>query len=132
MGFRTSIFGSQDLGFKTSIIEHSASLLGLGFQDLDKRTLGFTLRTQVSGPRHRKLSILRSSYLFLVIFLCVHRHFSFSCHFSLRPVVSYLCGRFCHKKCSQNIIGHTHTRTNNTINKVDNEKFSCTFQNVFA
>jgi hypothetical protein len=55
-------------------------LSGPGFQDLDKRALGFTLRTWVSGPR--KLSILRSSYLFPVTFLCVHRHFS------LRPVVT--------------------------------------------
>jgi len=50
------------------------SLSGPGFQDLEKRALGFTLRTWVSGPR--KLSILRSTYLFPVTFLCVHRHFS--------------------------------------------------------
>jgi hypothetical protein len=62
-------------------------LSGPGFQDLDKRALGFTLRTWVSRPR--KLSILRSSYLFPVTFLCVHRHFSFSRHFPLRPVVTH-------------------------------------------
>jgi hypothetical protein len=71
--------------------------------------LHLALRTWVSGPRyldlrtwvprpsqthkrtnigHQKLSILRSSYLFPVIFLCVHSHFSFSRHFSLRPVVT--------------------------------------------
>ncbi len=55
------------------------------------------LRTWVSGPR--KLFILRSSYLFSVTFLCVHRHFflafsfpvtfvSVHRHFSLRPVVT--------------------------------------------
>jgi hypothetical protein len=75
--------GSQDLGFRTSINGNWVSLSGPEFQDLDKRALGFTLRTWVSGPR--KLSILRSSYLFPVTFLCVHRHFSFSRHFSLRP-----------------------------------------------
>ncbi len=68
----------------------------LGFQDLDKRALGFTLRTWVSGPQ--KLSILRRliffpsffsvstiTFLFPITFLYVHRHFSFSHHFSLRP-----------------------------------------------
>ncbi len=97
LGFRTSVFGSEDLGFRTSINGHWVSLSGPGFQDLDKRALGFTLRTWVSGPR--KLSILRSSYLFPLTFLCVHRHFSpassfpvtFLCvhrHFSLRAVVT--------------------------------------------
>jgi len=95
LGFRTSVFGSQDLGFRTSINGHWVSLLEPGFQNLDKRAHGFTLRTWISGPR--KLSILRSSYLFPVTFICVHRHFSpassfpvtFLCvhrHFSLRPV----------------------------------------------
>ncbi len=74
LGFRTSVFGSKDLGLRTSINGHWVSLSGPGFQDLDKRALGFTLRTWVSGPR--KLSILRSSYLFPITFLCVHRHFS--------------------------------------------------------
>jgi hypothetical protein len=86
LGFRTSTFGSRDVGFRTSINGRRVSLPGPGFQDLDKRALGFTLWTWVSGPR--KLSIVRSSYLFPVIFLCVHRHFSFSRHFSLRPVVT--------------------------------------------
>ncbi len=97
LGFRTLVFGSEDLGFRTSINGHQVSLSGPGFQDLDKRALGFTFRTWVSGPR--KLSILRSSYLFPVTFLCVHRHFSpassflvtFLCihrHFSLRPVIT--------------------------------------------
>jgi hypothetical protein len=40
----------------------------------------------LSGPGFQDLSILRSSYLFLVTFLCVHRHFSFSRHFSLRSL----------------------------------------------
>jgi hypothetical protein len=66
---RVAAFGSQDLGFRTSINRHWVSLSGLRFQDLDKRALGFTLRTWVSGPR--KLSILPSSYLFPVTFLCV-------------------------------------------------------------
>jgi hypothetical protein len=62
--------------------------LNARFQDLDLRTWVsspryLALRTWVSGPR--KLSILRSSYLFPVTFLYVHRHFSFSRHFSLRP-----------------------------------------------
>jgi hypothetical protein len=52
LSFRTSIFGSQDLGFRTSIF---------GSQDL-----GF--RTSMDA---QKLSILRSSYFFLVTFLCV-------------------------------------------------------------
>jgi hypothetical protein len=110
LGFRTSVFGSEDLGLRTSINEHWVSLWGPGFQDLDKRALGFTLRTWVSGPR--KLSILRSSYLFLIIFLCVHRHFSPASSF----LVTFLCvqwshtdtirtglqvrpGRFRHRKC---------------------------------
>jgi hypothetical protein len=73
-------FGSQDLGFRTSINGHWVSLSG----------------PRVSGPR--KLSILRSSYLFPVTFLCIHCHFSpassfpvtFFCvhrHFSLRACV---------------------------------------------
>jgi hypothetical protein len=99
LGFRISVFGSEDLGFKTSINGHWVSLSGPGFQDLEKRALGFTLRTWVSGPR--KLCILRSSFSFPVTFLCVHRHFfspassfpffsrvQFSRHFSLRPVVT--------------------------------------------
>jgi hypothetical protein len=77
-------------------------LSGPGFQDLNARFQALNarfqdliIRTWVSGPRYlalrtwvsgsRKLSILRSSYLFPVTFLCVHRHFSFSRHFSLRP-----------------------------------------------
>jgi hypothetical protein len=72
LGFRTSIFGSQNLGFRTSINGHWVSLSRPGFQDLD---------IWLSGPRFQdldsqKLSILRSSYLFPVTFLCVHRHFS--------------------------------------------------------
>jgi hypothetical protein len=71
---------SQDLGFRPST---------RGFRTWLSWVSGpryLTLRTWVSGPR--KLSILRSSYLFPVTFLCVHRHFSFSRHFSLRPVVT--------------------------------------------
>ncbi len=90
---RVAAFGSQDIGFQ----DLGIWLWGPGFQDLDERTLGFTLRTWVSGPR--KLSILRSSYLFPLTFLCVHRHFSpassfpvtFLCvhrHLSLRAVVT--------------------------------------------
>jgi hypothetical protein len=86
LSFRTSIFGSQHLGFRTSINGRRVSLSGPGFQDLESSAPGFTLRTWVSGPR--KLSILRPSYLFPVTFLCVHRLFSFSRHFSLRPVVT--------------------------------------------
>ncbi len=64
---RVVAFGSQDLGFKTSINGHWVSLSrpgfqdfdiwhsGLGFQNLDKRTLGFTLRTWVSGLRYLAL-----------------------------------------------------------------------------
>jgi hypothetical protein len=77
---RVAAFGSQDLGFRTSINGHWVSLSRPRFQDLDKRALGFTLRTWISEPQ--KLSILRSSYLFPVTFLCVHRHFS------LRPTVT--------------------------------------------
>jgi hypothetical protein len=47
-------------------------LSGAGFQDLNARFQDLDLRTWVSGPRN--LSILRSSYLFPVTFLCVHRH----------------------------------------------------------
>jgi hypothetical protein len=75
LGFRTSIFAFQDLGFRTLINGHWVSLSGPGFQDLDRRT----------DIGRRKLSILRSFYFFLVTFLCVHRHFYFSRHFSLRP-----------------------------------------------
>jgi hypothetical protein len=85
LGFRTSVFGSEDLGFRISINGHWVSLSGPEFQDLDKRALGFTLRTWVSGPR--KISILRSSYLFPVTFLCVHRHFSPASSFP----VTFLC-----------------------------------------
>jgi hypothetical protein len=76
------------------------------------------LRTWVSGPR--KLSILRSSYLFPVTFLCVHRHFSFSRHFSLRPVVRPPVlparmqhpGRFCRRIKTRNCrVGQTHALT---------------------
>jgi len=113
---RVAAFGSQDLGFRTSINGHWVWLSGPEFQDLDKRALGFTLRTWVSRPR--KLSILRSSYLFPVTFLCVHRHFSPA---SSLPV-TFLCvhrpsvqagsaienasscrpGRFCRRKRKQN------------------------------
>ncbi len=99
---RVAAFGSQDLGFKTSINGHWVSLSGHGFQDLDiwlSRPRFQDLNIWLSGPEfqdlnrrtdigHRKLSILRSSYLFPVTFLCVHRHFSFSRHFSLRLVVT--------------------------------------------
>jgi hypothetical protein len=51
--------------------------------DVDFRTW-----TWVSGLRRRTQRILRSSYLVPVTFLCVHRHFFFSRHFSLRPVVT--------------------------------------------
>jgi hypothetical protein len=44
-------------------------LSGPGFQALNARFQDLNLRTWVSGPR--KLSILRSSYLFPVTFLCV-------------------------------------------------------------
>jgi hypothetical protein len=60
---RVAAFGSQDLGFKTWIN---------GFQDL-----GF--RTQTDKCTQ---CILRSSHLFPITFLCIHRHFS------LRPVVT--------------------------------------------
>jgi hypothetical protein len=43
--------------------------LNLRFQALNARFQDLTLRTWVSGPR--KLSILRSFYLFPVTFLCV-------------------------------------------------------------
>ncbi len=66
---------SQNRGFRTWISGPGFQALNVGFQDLD-------IRTWVSGPR--KLSILRSSYLFPVTFLCVHRHFY------LRPVVTPL------------------------------------------
>jgi hypothetical protein len=76
--------GSQDLGFRPSTRGFRTWISGPGFQALDARFQDLDLRTWVSEPR--KLSILRSSYLFPVTFLCVHRHFSFSRHFSLRPV----------------------------------------------
>jgi hypothetical protein len=53
-------------------------LSGPGFQDLDKRTMGFTLRTWVSGPwqthKYRTPKALHPTVIL-----------SFSCHFSLRP-----------------------------------------------
>jgi hypothetical protein len=61
---RDAAFGSQDLGFRTSINGHWVSLsrpgfqnLDIwlsrpGFQDLDKQTLSFTFRTWVSEPRY--------------------------------------------------------------------------------
>ncbi len=77
----------QDLDLRTWVSGPQREVSGPGSQDLDARfqDLGFRtstrgFRTWVSGPR--KLSILRSSYLFPVTFLCVHRHFS------LRPVVT--------------------------------------------
>ncbi len=53
-----------------------------------KKTLVLTLgsppdldfRTWVSRLKQTQQRILLSSHLFPVIFLCVHRHFSFSCH----------------------------------------------------
>ncbi len=89
-------------GFRTWISGPRFQALNARFQDLD-------LKTWVSGPR--KFSILRSSYFFLVTFLCVHRHCS------LRPVVTdrrthrstdqvNLYIRFCNiknvAKCSKN------------------------------
>ncbi len=129
LGFRTSVFGSENLGLRTSINGHWVSLWGPGFQDLDKWALGFTLRTWVSGPR--KLSILRSSYLFpvtffprpvfsslfstsTVTFLCVqwsHTDTIRMClqvrpgrfrHRKCYPMVSYRPGRFYRKKRKQN------------------------------
>ncbi len=95
LGFRTSVFGSEDLDFRTSINGHWVSLSRPGFQDLDKQALGFTFKTWVSRPR--KLSILWSSYLFPVTFLCVHRHFSpassFLVIFLPRPVFPSLFSR---------------------------------------
>jgi hypothetical protein len=44
---RVAAFGSQDIGFQ----DLGIWLWEPGFQDLDKRTLGFTLRTWVSEPR---------------------------------------------------------------------------------
>ncbi len=99
-GFRTWLSGPgfQALGIWLSAPGFQALdiwLSGPGFQDLNARFQDLDLRTWVSGPRYlalrtwvsgpRKLSILRSSYLFPVTFLCVHRHFSFSRHFPLRP-----------------------------------------------
>jgi len=116
IGFQDLGIGSEDLGFRTSINRHWVSLSRPGFQDLDKRAMGFTLRTWVSGPR--KLSILRSSYLCSVTFLCVHRHFSPASSFPVtflcihRPSIragsaienasSYRPSRFCRKKRKQN------------------------------
>jgi hypothetical protein len=79
---------SQDLGFRTSTRGFRPSMRGFrtwisgpGFQALNARFQDLDLRTWVSGPRYlalstwvsrpRKLSILRSSYLFPVTFLCV-------------------------------------------------------------
>jgi hypothetical protein len=64
--------------------------------------------TSVSGPRFHDSNrhtqrILRSSHLFPVIFPCVHRHFSFSCH-----VVCASSGHRC-----------THRRTDKLINIID-------------
>jgi len=81
LGFRTSIFGYQDLGFRTSTRGFRTWLSGPGFQALNARFQDLDLKTWVSGPRYlalrtrvlgpRKLSILRSSFLFPVTFLCV-------------------------------------------------------------
>ncbi len=77
-GFRTWVSGprrevsgpgSQDLGFRPSTRGFRTWFSGPGFQALDARFQDLALRTWVSGPR--KLSILRSSYFFLVTFLCV-------------------------------------------------------------
>jgi hypothetical protein len=73
LAFRTWVLTPRYLALRTSINGHWVSfsrpefqdldiwLSGLGFQDLD-------IRTDIG---HRKLSILRSSYLFPVTFLCV-------------------------------------------------------------
>jgi hypothetical protein len=82
---RIATFGSQDLGFRTSINGHLVSLSGPGFQNLDiwlSRPEFQDLDIWLSRPGfqdldrrtdigHRKLSILRSSYLFPVTFLCI-------------------------------------------------------------
>jgi hypothetical protein len=98
-------------------------LLGPGFQDLDKRTLGFrtltdarNLKTWVSGPRRmhesspsygRRPVLGLMSYLFPVTFICVQWSQTDARmqprHFSLRPVVTDR---------------HTHAQTNDFIYKI--------------
>jgi hypothetical protein len=69
-------------------------LSGPGFQDSDRQAHATHLTIVSSFSRHFSLrppSLFFAStvtFLFLVTFLCVHRHFSFSRHFSLRPVVT--------------------------------------------
>jgi hypothetical protein len=77
---KVSGLGFQDLGFKTSVS-------GPGFQDTDRRTQ----------------RILRLSHIFPVIFLCVHRHFSFSRH--------VVCASSGHRQ----IVSSGHIRTDNII-----------------
>jgi len=80
---RVAAFGFQDIGFQ----DLGIWLWGPGLKDLDKRTLGFTLRTWVSGPREtgtgfhsQDLGFRTSKALHPTVVL------SFSRHFSLRPV----------------------------------------------
>jgi len=88
-GFRTWVSGpqrkvsgpgSQDLGFRPSTRGFMTWISGPGFQNLE------------SSPSYGRLIFFLSlfsaftvTFLFPVTFLCVHCHFSFSRHFSLRP-----------------------------------------------
>jgi hypothetical protein len=70
-------------------------LSGLGFQDLNFQDLNKQLsKPGFQDSDRRTQRILRSSHLFLVTFLCIHRHFSFSRHFSL-------CVQWSQKDCIQ-------------------------------
>ncbi len=84
LGFRTSIFGSQDLDFRTSTRVFRTWISGPGFQfqDLDLRTWVSGPRREVSGPGSQDLGFRTSKALHPTVVL------SFSRHFSLRPVVT--------------------------------------------
>ncbi len=76
LGFRTSVFGSEDLGFRTSINGHWVSLSGPGFQDLDKRALGFTLRIWFqdlkSSPSYGRLIFFSSFFSASIVTFLSH------------------------------------------------------------
>jgi hypothetical protein len=73
-------------------INNARTLSGPGFQALGIWLLGPGFQDLESSPSYGRLIFFSSlfsastiTFLFPVTFLCVHRHFSFSRHFSLRP-----------------------------------------------
>jgi hypothetical protein len=91
---------------------------GPEFQDLDKRTLGFKTLTTESSSSYVHLLFYPSlfsastvTFLFPVTFLCVHRHFSFSRHFSLRPSSLFFSHHFSLRPVDGRMNGQTDRRT---------------------